>query len=339
MRRIETVEAARGLAAAAVVVFHANAAVTRQTGQGWPWLNPLEHGVDFFFVLSGFIIFHVHRADMGNPAAAATYVWKRITRLFPILWLVVLSYAFANWLQGEVIPWSSLGTSLLLYPSAAEPAPMILWTLRHELLFYAAFLVLIVSRRAGTILLSIWTLAVLIQLLIGIPSSGILAFLLSSYQLDFMLGIGVAYFLKDKPPTVVPLLMGAALVILALWLTKAMGLVRTGFDDYTSPGATTGVVMLGLAFAVLLYGLLRAEASIAVPRSLLALGAASYAIYLIHTPANSVAQHLARFLPMPLALACIVAIGIAAGMLLHLKVEVPISRRLRRRVHGKSSRS
>jgi len=47
-------------------------------------------GVDFFFVLSGFIIFFVHGKDIGKPSRLPHYVWRRFIRIYPVYWAVTL---------------------------------------------------------------------------------------------------------------------------------------------------------------------------------------------------------------------------------------------------------
>ena len=46
-------------------------------------------GVEFFFVLSGFIMVLVHRRDFGQPSKALVFMRKRVVRIYPIYWLVM----------------------------------------------------------------------------------------------------------------------------------------------------------------------------------------------------------------------------------------------------------
>jgi len=333
-RKLETVEMGRGLAALAVVLFHANGAADFIGARTAPLLSLGEHGVDFFFVLSGFIIFFVHRGDIGQPAQARDYALKRFIRLFPLLWLVVLSWSALKAGAGEAPSLSSLATSLFLYPSTAEPIPLVVWTLRHEALFYLAFLLLIWDKKSGIALFAAWTAGSLIQLglsLSGRAVAGLGAFLLSSYQLDFMMGMGVAYLHSrfDFRASFVPLAGGVLAVAALLAAGAYFDIVRESMLDYSSVPATAWTLALGLAFAGLLHGLLCIEKLVTVPRSLVLLGGASYALYLVHTPANVFLQRIAAFLPGEVAILFMAVFGVAAGLVAHLYLEKPMTGYLR----------
>ncbi len=55
--KINSLEAARAVAAFTVVVFHANGLRGMWGMSHYEWLEVFIHGVDFFFIISGFIIF------------------------------------------------------------------------------------------------------------------------------------------------------------------------------------------------------------------------------------------------------------------------------------------
>ena len=82
---------------------------------------------------------------------------------------------------------------------------------------------------------------------------------------------------------------------------------------------------LALGLAVLMLGMARWEAqrTVAWPMPLLALGNASYSIYLIHNPLVSVTQRVAGRLDMnwPLALLFGVVLSVGCGYLYYLWVE------------------
>ena len=74
-------ESLRGLAALVVIVFHAD------------WTNPItawnffQNGalmVDFFFVLSGFVIFHSYGQKLPSLPNIVRFLWLRLGRLYPL---------------------------------------------------------------------------------------------------------------------------------------------------------------------------------------------------------------------------------------------------------------
>lgn len=80
----------RGVAAFLVVVFHA-----ARDGSPFYKLDPLYLMVDFFFVLSGFVLLpSLPRHWQGFPRAARAFVVKRVLRLWPML-LTVLATSTA----------------------------------------------------------------------------------------------------------------------------------------------------------------------------------------------------------------------------------------------------
>lgn len=333
--KLTTVEAARGIAALGVVFFHANASMAHMHQRTLGFLSFGESGVDFFFVLSGFIIAYVHWNDVGKPRKAGQYFAKRFIRLFPLLWIVVGGWLGVRLLLGPSV--GPTGTSLLLYPSLEKPMPVIVWTLRHELFFYCAFATLLIDRKFGEGFFAAWLgmcLAQLVLSVLGNPVRGLPSFFLSSYNLDFMAGIAIARMHRraEFEPSAGMLLAGCITVPLVLLLRSLLGGGRSGTLDYVSLGATLWTLILGGAFALLLHGVLRWEGRIAVPKPLLMLGASSYALYLVHTPLNAFSQHIAALLPVGMSHLLIVAVSVVAGWVLHTKLERPLSAFLRKRL-------
>ena len=94
---LTTLQAGRALAALAVAAFHLSITLGEPRYLGERVFEAFTHrgnlGVDFFFVLSGFIILHAHRRDIGVPGALGRYAWKRFARVFPIYWLYTAIFA------------------------------------------------------------------------------------------------------------------------------------------------------------------------------------------------------------------------------------------------------
>ena len=84
-RRYETLDALRGVAAVAVIFYHLNSVRLEP--------NIVPHGylaVDFFFVLSGFVVAYAYEATLRSSLTFRAFVVKRMIRLYPLAMLGVL---------------------------------------------------------------------------------------------------------------------------------------------------------------------------------------------------------------------------------------------------------
>lgn len=91
--KMQSIEAARALAAFVVVLMHSASLMRVEHFSGHIGLGGIFEfgyvGVDFFFVLSGFIITYVHYADIGRPDRIPSYLWRRFSRIYPIYWFIL----------------------------------------------------------------------------------------------------------------------------------------------------------------------------------------------------------------------------------------------------------
>ena len=171
-------------------------------------------GVDVFFVLSGFIILFVHRADIGRPERASSYMSRRFTRLMPIYWIALAITVAMIAVSSSPMPSTfAVLWSVTLLPSLYDPVLGIAWTLQHELVFYAAFLVLIANKAAGVAVMSAWLLWIMA---VGLGLTENVFGLASSYNLQFFLGMGAAYLLMQGPFRRSGAMLLAGLVMLAM---------------------------------------------------------------------------------------------------------------------------
>ncbi|MDA9516559.1 hypothetical protein XI04_26390 [Bradyrhizobium sp. CCBAU 11430] len=323
-------QAGRAFAALVVLLFHANAvlALPKYIGKDlYPILHAGSSGVHFFFVLSGFIIFYIHRCELGQPKYVGSFIRKRVSRLIPALWatlaLVLTSY----------LVWPSLNTNpnltvldvasaFLLLPAAREPLLIVEWTLRHEVLFYALFALIIASKRVGGSILALWmALSILIPLVQpNFPTS----FVFSEYHALFGMGVVVAICFERRwirfPRTT---LLGGTLAFSIIWILRAS----------EKEGGILINLAFGLAAAAIIAGLTEIErfGPIRLSKALTFLGNASYSIYLIHFLAVSAASKfvivLLRFVTLPDTLCFFFVTGFAllAGTCFHVWIERPLT--------------
>lgn len=336
--RLGMIEAGRAFAAMAVVLFHADTLVLRNLPEAvsLPGATLGERGVDFFFVLSGFIITFVHAGDIGQRTQVSRFVKKRIARIYPLLWVVVTATITLNIaVDSEFYPLAKLWTSYTLWPSLEWPSPAVAWTLRHEVLFYALFGLAIFSRRFGSIIISAWFALCMLQiilLLMGRSLPGIASMVFSPLNLQFAAGcgIGIVFLRYGDRHWRSSLVSGSILLLAAAAIMLSADVPNRTVLEYTDSSGIGADLAFAFIFGAIVHGLAGASMHVRAPRLLLLLGAASYAIYLAH---SSVLGLTSRFLPSVfpedgmiagLAHFILFTVAVSAGVVLHLLFEKPV---------------
>jgi peptidoglycan/LPS O-acetylase OafA/YrhL len=346
--KLNGVDALRGLAAILVVTVHVSHTLAGPKDFGHEPFAGLftfgRAGVDFFFVLSGFVITYVHSDDIGRRAGFGSFWYKRLLRIYPAYWIVTLLFGALlvisptpDRAERDVVHALS---SFFLIPETTEPILGVGWSLRHELLFYALFSVALLQRTVGIALLGAWGAAILFSMLVqcatGTPFfdgiAGVLVF--RGFNFEFFFGIATAIILRRR------LVWHPG----ALAAIGAAGFLATGlWESYgVAPMHEWPVRNLAYALssALTLYGIATLDQArrTYVPALALRLGAASYSIYLTHIPVVLIVEFALRFItphvPMPVELAfvLVVASGVVAGTIFSEWVEQPILRWGRRAV-------
>lgn len=298
-------------------------------------------GVEFFFVLSGFIIFSAHRKDIFQPWKLGSYLEKRFTRIYPTFWVVflgVLILAYTSSASRSTIPrdWHVIAKAALLLPqdpeavgSLGSPILVVAWTLQYEVFFYAFFALLILNRwlsmAAGLLLLGTYIVFHGVAQL-TFP----LAFFLKDYVLLFAMGMAVSLGCIPGRSIAVdrPLLFGAIgtgmFALIALDTVLKVGLL----GDHN-------VIPYGLASSLIVFGVVQSEDRgriIGGYKWLQILGDSSYALYLIHFPMISVLCKLTMLVHLNelgvvgalIGYGFVVATCLISAVAFHLWIEVPL---------------
>lgn len=313
--RVDNVDALRAAAALAVLGIHAYALggrvvpVRAQHVYDVP-LAALASGVWLFFAISGYVIGRpfVTRLVQGSPLPAlGLYALRRAARIYPLYWVALGALIAIAGVSGAR-PWQLAAHLLLLnnlVPGREEALFPAAWTLTLEVLFYLAIPVLALlvgrSRRAlsaerlaGMILAS-WALSIVFTLIADTRGDGTvglwLRFTLPSMWQMFCPGLLLAVVPHLRSPRWRRALVAwperpAAVVVALACLTGAAVLgetapLRFGIGTYqilVDASRPLYAVGYGLVLAWAIRG--RQWGSGKGP--VLALGLASYGIYLLH---------------------------------------------------------
>jgi peptidoglycan/LPS O-acetylase OafA/YrhL len=322
-------ESLRGAACLAAVLFHAD---FQSAGPRHPIEQFIAHvtihgwlGVPVFFALSGYFITGSIERRAGALHGPLAFWRDRFLRIYPVFWA---AFIFSGLLALAATPFNGLAAS------SAWPATSAAWL--GDLTLSGVWFGI------GPRLLVSWSLA---------------------YEIGFYVIVGLSLFLPLAQPlsrlaffaafTVVAHFMPYGLFpLLDLWPQFAAGI----FAAYAlSPRVSRPTRLVATAYPALLFGYsflsgnaAAATASLigflilvlvthrsrlpAPPAWLLALGAASYSIYLVHIPVmsplrNFALRHVARESVTYLAVCLgIILAGLAAGFLFHRLVERPCER-------------
>lgn len=316
---LKSLQAGRAIAAMLVVFHHSALSV-----QGL--ITPLPHsifnflefgylGVDFFFALSGFIIFH---ATANANLSASVFVTRRLLRIYapylPIGILLACAYSLLPELSASGDrSWSWFASATLL-PDGYPPALSVAWTLQHEVMFYGIFAALFFS---GVLWqgIALWALCIALASVAGLELSlPLWKLLLAPINLEFIAGVVTAGLFASGRK--ISLQWTGAFIIVTIGIFRSVGATR----NYSF------IVGFGFAAAILFAAIREAQGKISVPSWMVFGGAASYAIYLVHNPALSLVSRVLgkigfdHWLPSLVAAACISTL---LGIAYHVAYERP----------------
>lgn len=117
----------------------------------------LWFGVPLFFILSAFSLLYAHESDVGKHGWVRDYLIKRIFRIAPLFWFMIIIYCIFVW--NKPTPWNVIIANTIFYfnfiPSIHESIVAAGWTVGVEMPFYLCLPLLIgrIQRPSQAILL------------------------------------------------------------------------------------------------------------------------------------------------------------------------------------------
>jgi peptidoglycan/LPS O-acetylase OafA/YrhL len=339
MNRLIFLEWARGVASLLVVLHHATLDAPAFY-QYQPFHNLFYFGmagVDFFFVLSGFIIYYIHSRDKATLLNIKRYILKRLIRVYPLFFLIsfilLLSYIYFDQTsqRTNLFGLSFLINSFLLLPSSIPPLLSVSWTLVHEMFFYMLFVLIIINKKVGLFLLFSWGCVILFLNFNDSHLNFPLSFYLNIHNIEFIFWILIALILKRN------IFLFTSKYTIYFFILSILIFILNGINqDYhfikISYLNTTLIYALSSTLIIYTLALLSNSSSVnkISNKTLILLGASSYAIYLIHLPILSILHrivvklHLQLYIHPNIIFLLVVLTAILIGILTHIFIEKPM---------------
>jgi peptidoglycan/LPS O-acetylase OafA/YrhL len=330
--RLLLIQALRAVAAAMIVVLHAESLTAIYAEQHHYNFTPIENiplgaGVDLFFVISGFVIVYSSQSLFAEAGGARTFVVRRLIRILPLYWaaltLRVTGLAIAVLIGGTVsFPnLTAIITSYLFIPydsfgyGTEYPFPVVDlgWSLNYEMFFYALFAGFICFARDKAVLLFVAAIVLLVGLgAVFAPTDTVLQFWTHPIIVEFAAGTIIALLFLHG----VSLPKPARLLLIALGIGLWLTIQASWFVDMSPPGfySWTRVLIWGLGAAILIAAVALGPAPTPSPwlRKAALLGDSSYVLYLLHPLFFLLVKGVLRFVTVPQSCLWLVVFGSAA---------------------------
>lgn len=287
--KLRSVQALRALAAFLVVNDH----LPRLEGKLFPsgFMNGFGAagaiGVDLFFVISGFIMVTTTWDAFGKPGAAQRFITRRFLRIYPPYWVALIVFATIGLLLPSAlylapVTVSSAITSFFLIPQVGGPLMFVAWSLEFEVYFYVVFAIALqFPRERLALFFALWAG---MTLALNVVAHGVSAvpvqFLGSPLALEFMGGGVIGYLVLHRH-----VFAPRTLLVIGIIFAAGVAVYSSRFDGFASLDlAWYRVLAAGSAMLLIVYGAVTLEehGHLVPPRAAVALGDASYAMYLWH---------------------------------------------------------
>ncbi|EPL4123875.1 acyltransferase family protein [Citrobacter amalonaticus] len=274
---IKSIQSLRFLAALIVVIYHASIQFNI-TLDGGGYIDKLlktrlAFGVDVFFVISGYVIYH---SFMKKQKSAISFAIDRIKRIAPLYWFYTLVFAFILYLEQYLYPMSiptlkNIALSMIFYPYVNEagyrlPVHSVGWTLNYEMYFYAVFALCIAVFKRHALVPCIFFITLIYYVA---NKYNTLPYYQNNIVFEFIAGMIIASLRLERAKAWLP-------VILFPVAVYALGMAM-GFGE-----EKTRLMLWGIPAAILVAFLVSVDKYLIPSKTMVMLGGASYSLYLCH---------------------------------------------------------
>ncbi|WP_438315663.1 acyltransferase family protein [Sporosarcina sp. FA9] len=337
-RRLILIQFSRALVPLLVMLFHVSEFMNDYWNYSLLGINqlPLSGGVNYFFALSGFMLYYIYHEKFFKPNELKGYLLNRFIRIYPLYWVLTLVaiLLFLLFPHLEEVTYHSIFASIPLIPNPSDKVPIlsVAWSLVHTIYFYLLFSVFFLSKRPiSKIFLFIFALISLafVSGIIG-SENDLTNFFFNEYNLIFLAGLWSAYFILKSPFNTNLSVFIAVIGLIGFpltWLNYIYNVIDINFDIAT--GVSSILIILGL-------GSIDMQKSIKIPKFLNYIGNASFAIYLSHNLILYIFADLFSVMNVfeslggPLTCIILMTIATSVGCLTYTFIEQPLIKVLKR---------
>lgn len=292
-KTIDLLQVYRGIAAIMVVIYHIWIDLPVYFNKDYSniraFTNIGKNGVDFFFVLSGFIISYSY---LQKTITLKDFFLNRVLRIYlpylPISIFFILGYIFVPTLSNTHHEFNLLA-SLTLLP-VGNPSLVVAWTLMHEMIFYFIFIIALYNIKKFDFFILVWSFCIIFFMTVKIkfenqPINYFLSTFFSPYNLEFVLGY-FSFIIIDKYPK----------IKFSLFYAIFLLLLFVGLSAYNVKLKYFGLnyIFAFSCFWFIIYANNKKSRRIKKTNLFMRFGFASYSIYLIHIPIHVI---LIRIIP------------------------------------------
>ncbi|GIZ17376.1 acyltransferase family protein [Citrobacter europaeus] len=364
-KRIESLQALRGLAAILVMLFHYRFYLRSQVENGTTIWDALFGwgiiGVDIFFIISGFIMVYTTQNYSQSLFSTKRFLINRAIRIFPMYYVgllitFLLSGAMSTFHYPEKVQNLLSALTFTVYKTDITPHYIddggmynIRWTLNYEVYFYIAFSVCLLVKHRLLALIGFSALMIcLIPAIAGFqPTTSIqgypfhsptLGLLTNPVFLEFIIGAIVGYlYLKLKNITSSTKIQAiASFISLSLFMYVIYGIYNESLRAFNTESA----IILGvfILFITLADPLLKKY----IPHILTYLGDISFSLYLLHGAIGSAVMKRMELFELSnykgiVTVVIAISLSIFISHLTHKYIEIRLTRKLKKRMLPVSS--
>lgn len=332
-----TVQCLRGLGAMLVLVFHVMIMLRDRLGIHVPMFIAGGAGI-LFFIISGFIMVVATRDGWGESGQARKFMERRLIRVVPLYWLMT-TIKLAILVRGgheSLSSWHTIASYLFIpsFNDKQEILPVLIpgWTLIFEMFFYVCFAAILFLRKPPIMHLTIILVPLAILGAVFQPFTFAPFRLFDPLLLEFVLGMWIAAYAGQWN---ISRGLAFALLLIFIGALVVTNPLPLSFTD------THRFILWGLPAALLLVAALSVE-EMRLWRApvLLAVGDASYAIYLTHDFAISAVRvvmeklQLAGGITVIASILLSVIVACIGGYAVYRIIEKPLTHWLRVKLHA-----